>query len=141
VSRQNVVGGNDLKVGPTECIIQPRGRGPPLKNNPNFFKKLGMSFRGGPLPWVLAKRNHPKRKSLRRRGSFDRIAGGDSTHETIHGMLRVSNSSIGQQQMRPRLTHCDTNRKCTLVRSSWYKSNKKGVPGLNPHIEEASLAV
>jgi len=29
-----------------------RGRGTPLKNNPNFFKKLELAFRGGPLPLI-----------------------------------------------------------------------------------------
>jgi len=29
---------------------EPVGRGPSLKNNPNFGENLGLSFRGGPLP-------------------------------------------------------------------------------------------
>jgi len=51
-------------------------------------------------------------------------------HENIPGIQRVSNPSTGNQRIRPRLTHCGTNQKCTSQRRIWYKSNKRRVPGL-----------
>jgi len=40
----------------------------------------------------------------------------------------------------PWLTHYGTNRIYTLVWSWWYKSNKRGIPGLKTRIREASWA-
>ena len=38
---------------------EPGGRGPPLEKNPTFGGKLGLFFRGGPLPPGSAVGNHP----------------------------------------------------------------------------------